>query len=366
MTTTDMDSQASEPTSPSARPTRVGDEPFEAEFVGVHRPRRRRLLAAVGVAFAVYLIFVGPPSGREIVLMWMLLWLFAAVGGSRALFVRVVTKDWLPLFVVLFAYDFLRGQVERMPWSRSLTLLRDDSLVLRAWHAHVQPQLAGDQQLFGVLPTVWLQQRLHPTGNFHWYDVALSVVYMSHFVLPLGLALLLWSRSYQAFQRYVAVFTTLSAMGLATYLLFPAAPPWMASLNGYAPHGIDRIMGETLKAIGSTPARSLIERGENWSNPVAAMPSLHAAMPMMILLFFWGTARWWLRAVMVAYTLAMAFALVYGGEHYVVDIVAGWAYAALAWLVVTQVARRRRERLLREVEPYPTPYSPHHEPAVSA
>ena len=366
MTTTEIDSEALEPSSEPTRHARRVHEHFEGEFVGVHRSRRRKLLAGVGLAFVAYLVFVGPPSGREIVLMWMLLWLFAAVGGSRALFVRVVTKDWLPLFGVLFAYDFLRGQVERMPWSHSLTLLRDDSLVLRAWHAHVEPQLSGDQQLFGQLPTIWLQHRLHPTGNFHWYDVVLSVVYMSHFILPLAVALLLWSRSYQAFQHYVAVFTTLSVMGLATYLLFPAAPPWMASLNGYAPHGIDRIMGETLKAIGSTPARSLIERGEAWSNPVAAMPSLHAAMPMMILLFFWGTARWWFRAVLVTYTLAMAFALVYGGEHYVVDILAGWAYAAIAWLVVTQIARRRRQRLLHEVEPYPTPYAPHHEPTVSA
>lgn len=366
MTTTDIDSEATEPTIRRPRAGHHVHEQFEGEFVGVHRRRRRWLLAIVTLAFVAYLVFVGPPSGREIVLMWLLLWLFAAVGGSRPLFVRCVTKDWLPLFAVLFAYDFLRGQVQRMPWTDSLTLLRDDSRVLRAWHAHVEPQMVGDERVFGQLPTVWLQERLHPTGTFQWYDVLLSVVYMSHFVLPLGVALLLWSRSYQAFQRYVAVFTTVSVMGLATYLLFPAAPPWMASSNGYAPHGIDRIMSETLKAIGSTPARSLLERGENWSNPVAAMPSLHAAMPMMILLFFWATARWWFRTVLVAYTLAMAFALVYGGEHYVTDIVAGWAYAAIAWFAVTQITRRRRRRLMRQVEPYPTPYAPHDERTVSA
>jgi membrane-associated phospholipid phosphatase len=55
-------------------------------------------------------------------------------------------------------------------------------------------------------------------------------------------------------------------------------------------------------------------------------------------LFFWGMWRKpWQRAVLVAYPLAMVFALVYGGEHYVVDALIGWAYAfavhfgCLAW-----------------------------------
>ena len=37
----------------------------------------------------------------------------------------------------------------------------------------------------------------------------------------------------------------------------------------------------------------------------------------------------------MAYALAMALTLVYTGEHYVVDVLAGWAVAALAILVAT-------------------------------
>ena len=61
-------------------------------------------------------------------------------------------------------------------------------------------------------------------------------------------------------------------------------------------------------------------------NTVAAVPSLHAAYPGMLLLFFWS-AGWRVRAGLAVYTLAMAYALVYGGEHFVADILAGWALA---------------------------------------
>ncbi|MDX6273519.1 MAG: hypothetical protein QOJ92_729 [Frankiales bacterium] len=322
----------------------AGEEQAARRAPAVRRDRRRNLLIGVTLAFVGYLIVFGPPSGREIVLMWVLAWLFAVVGGSWALFRRVVLRDWMPLIAVLFVYDFLRGQVERMPWSDSLPLLQDNSFTPHLWHAHVLPVLRGDVDVFGQLPTAWLQHHLHPTDAFHWYDYALAVVYMSHFIVPLLVALLLWTRSYHAFHRYVATLTTLSVMGLATYLTFPAAPPWLASVNGWTTPGVQRLMGEALKSAGSTPARSVIERGEAWSNPVAAMPSLHAAMPMMILLFFWGAARWWMRGLLALYTLAMGFALVYGGEHYVIDIVFGWAYAALAWLAVRRVVAWRRRR----------------------
>ena len=40
----------------------------------------------------------------------------------------------------------------------------------------------------------------------------------------------------------------------------------------------------------------------------------------------------------------MAFALVYSGEHYVVDCVAGWAYAATTFLAVEAWFERRARR----------------------
>jgi hypothetical protein len=63
----------------------------------------------------------------------------------------------------------------------------------------------------------------------------------------------------------------------------------------------------------------------------------------MLLLFFWGVGPK-TRLLLGFYTLAMAFALVYGGEHFVADIVAGWAMAGAAFAVVTMIFTGRRSQ----------------------
>ena len=96
--------------------------------------------------------------------------------------------------------------------------------------------------------------------------------------------------------------------------------------------------------LGVPTAQSIYENGD-FVNPVAAMPSLHAAFPLMLLLFFWSVGGW-VRLALGAYTLAMAFTLVYGGEHFVADIVAGWAMA-LGVHALVGVGVRRAPALFR-------------------
>ena len=73
----------------------------------------------------------------------------------------------------------------------------------------------------------------------------------------------------------------------------------------------------------------LLHKGQGTVDVVAAVPSLHAGGTMLFTLFMWRRVRVWWRAVLVAYVLAMAIALVYAAEHYVADILAGWLLAAL-------------------------------------
>jgi membrane-associated phospholipid phosphatase len=72
---------------------------------------------------------------------------------------------------------------------------------------------------------------------------------------------------------------------------------------------------------------------------------MHAATTLFICMFFWRGARPWLRAILAAYVLAMAFTLVYSGEHYVFDVVIGWFYAGGVVGVAAAVRRwRARQR----------------------
>ncbi len=88
----------------------------------------------------------------------------------------------------------------------------------------------------------------------------------------------------------------------------------------------------------------MFTHGSEFANNVAAMPSLHAAYPMLILLFFWSRARRTVRALLVGYVLAMAFTLVYTGEHFVTDELAGWACAIAVYFAGSRLLDRRAQR----------------------
>jgi membrane-associated phospholipid phosphatase len=141
----------------------------------------------------------------------------------------------------------------------------------------------------------------------------------------------------------------LSYAGFVTYLLFPAAPPWLAYLSGYDLGGPVLLAEWSALEPGSADVPQLMEQLRSGPmmykvvsagpNPVAAMPSLHAAYPFYIALFgvmAWGWRSTWLFLLPIAVTAST----VYLGHHYVVDGLAGFAYAAAAFFLVQAVARR--------------------------
>jgi membrane-associated phospholipid phosphatase len=307
------------------------------------RSRRRRMLLGVVIAFTVLTALFGFPTGREVITFWLLLTLLAACSGNLSVWRRAVVRDWLPLLAVLWAYDLLRGVanevggylfgLQRYCSADTLELCRQAGA--QSARAHLTEPIAVDSWLFGgTVPTVWLQEHLFDPGTAHWYDTLVIPVYMSHFLVSLLVAVVLWCTHYRLFRKYIAVLVVLTLAAVTTYLLYPMAPPWMAAVNPPNLGGVEihRVVQETITTLGGSQLGSKVERGAAYSNRVAAMPSLHAAIPMMLLLFFWGSARLRGRVLLVSYAVGMAFALVYGGEHYVIDVVMGWVYAAVVVL----------------------------------
>jgi membrane-associated phospholipid phosphatase len=88
------------------------------------------------------------------------------------------------------------------------------------------------------------------------------------------------------------------------------------------------------KTIGVDLSR--VMGSQNYVNEVAAVPSLHAGVTLLISLFFWSRTRRW-RWLLVLYPLAMAVALVYLGEHYVSDVLLGWLYAVVVFVVGNRI-----------------------------
>jgi hypothetical protein len=179
----------------------------------------------------------------------------------------------------------------------------------------------------GELPTVRLQKALAPLGKGNALDRSLAWVHWMWFFEPHGSLAWILARHPDRFARSARQMSGVYDLGCAAYWAVPTAPPWWASEEGHVPEKVRRIMVE----VGEE------QWGRSWDhlyaflggNPWAAMPSLHFAASLMAALLLTeagpveGAFGW-------AYLGALGFALVYLGEHYVIDLVAG---AALVWIV---------------------------------
>jgi len=166
-----------------------------------------------------------------------------------------------------------------------------------------------------------------------------------HFIVPPALAFFFWLTDMLLFRRFVRTYLALSFFGALTFLLFPAAPPWAASRAGVIrPVALISTDGSGSKVPGGS--------GLLLHNPYAAIPSLHAGYAMLVFLFVASYARrlrlrWPITIVAALYPLAMGFCVVYTGNHYVVDLVIGFASAVGAFVLVPRLVHRPSVRVIR-------------------
>lgn len=265
-------------------------------------------LALYFLALVLWSAHYGIPVQRELVILWTCGALACASIGRPPREVVELVIDWLPIVAVLGAYDVTRGAA--------------DSFGIGI---HYHPMIDFDRFLFGEVPTVWLQERLYEPGVVHPWDVGFTLVYTSYFIVPFVLAGYLWARDRLGFKRFTRRLVTLALAGLATYMAFPAAPPWLAGDLGLIDE-VHRTTANGWEVLGVGTA-SLFSKGQAASNLVAAVPSLHSAFVALVALFLWRRVRPWLRPLLLLYPLAMGLTLMATGEHYFFDVVLGWAYA---------------------------------------
>ena len=285
--------------------------------------RRRAQIVTVYLALAV-VVGVSVTVDRPTVL-WFLIGLVALAGAGTERGIRRVLMDWLPVLIVAAGYDTVRAQAPEL-----LT------------RATVKPQLRFDEIVFGgTAPTVSLQRWLHVrAGHVHWWDYIAWMFYLSHFVVTLSVAAVLYFANRARFRRLAAVVLTVSVAGFVTYFIVPAVPPWLASRQGALPH-TTRVVHDVWAHLGLPGVAKIFNGDAQLANPVAALPSLHAAWPLLVLLILWPALGRRGRILLIAYNLTMCTVLVYGAEHYVSDILLGWVYATGGFVVWQRIWARR-------------------------
>lgn len=173
----------------------------------------------------------------------------------------------------------------------------------------------------GELPTVRLQGALGRPGRVLPHDNVLSLVHWTWFLVPHSAVAYVLFRDRHRFARSATLMAAVFDLGCVVYWAVPTAPPWWAAREGEA-EPVRRIMVEAGERFWRGLWRPLYDSLAG--NPFAAMPSLHFATSVMAAHVLADVGRvpgrlgW-------GYAGCLGFALVYLGEHYVVDLVAGLA-----------------------------------------
>ncbi|MGH2992930.1 MAG: phosphatase PAP2 family protein [Solirubrobacterales bacterium] len=174
----------------------------------------------------------------------------------------------------------------------------------------------------GELPTHRLQRAFSRPGPVGARDVFLTIVHWAWFLEPHAALLWVLLRDEGNFPRSARQMAAAFDLGCAVYMLVPTAPPWWAGEHGHTARPVRRIMVEVGEPMWGRAWPKMYE--SLGGNPWAAMPSLHFATSVLAAMLLaesgrdMGAAGW-------GYALTLGFALVYMGEHYVVDLLAGAA-----------------------------------------
>jgi hypothetical protein len=263
----------------------------------------RHLYTACVIAFLIFFKAFWSPD----ILFLVFLTIFAVYGHGKD-YIRKFT----PFVALLISYDALRGLV---PFISS--------------RVHFTEMINFDKWLFhGNIPTLVLQHAWYNGHNLRWYDYYFYFVYMLHFLMPFILAALIWKFRPSRYWQYAGALLALSYAGFITYIIFPAAPPWMASDMHFIPN-VAKLSTTIWWTWGVHSVPNIYAHFD--PNPVAAVPSLHAAYPTLDALFVYKFFGKKIAIPFLLYPISVWLGVVYLGEHYVFDVLLGITYGAAAF-----------------------------------
>jgi membrane-associated phospholipid phosphatase len=212
-----------------------------------------------------------------------------------------ILRDWFPFLLLCACYYSLYS-----------------SLILR-----VNPHLADatlakiDARLLGTQPSFLLEPLLCP-----WLTDSLYAVYFSHVVFFPGVALYFYlKKEEKKFRRLMMGFLTIMIMGTISYLLVPAVGPETFFADQYR---VD-LHGHTL----SRSVNYIISMARVGND---CFPSLHVGIPLLISFYMRDYLRKLFVPVLI-YVACMCFATIYLRYHYLVDVLAAFAYAPAAYFL---------------------------------
>jgi membrane-associated phospholipid phosphatase len=170
-------------------------------------------------------------------------------------------------------------------------------------------------------------------------DYLSIIVYALHpaYIVFYALILLLFTQDGREYARFTVEFTIASAIGVTIFYLVPVAPPWIAI------PGVTRLPNPLVMATSA-----LLHRQYYDPNPYAALPSLHVGLTVVFTASIYRLTRS-RRALYTGLILSilMSFAVLYTGNHYLIDVIAGYLVGAFSVWSTGLISRKYGDALSR-------------------
>lgn len=164
----------------------------------------------------------------------------------------------------------------------------------------------------------------HLVSTTAWLAVPMSFWYASlHFLATGGVLAWLYVRRADSYPWARNTLVVATACALVLFVLMPTAPP---RLVGPPYHDV---LAQT-SGVGWWPSNGHATAPTGIGNELAAFPSMHAGWALWVALVCYRAAPRWAAVVAWAYALVTAVVVVGTGNHWLLDIVAGWALVALS------------------------------------
>ena len=191
---------------------------------------------------------------------------------------------------------------------------------------HIESLYNAEKRLFGIATSdgtltpneYWLSH------SRTWLDIVTGFFYLCWVPVPLAFAAYLFFKNRNAFLQFSLSFLLVNLIGFVIYYAYPAAPPWYVQLHGFEflPNtpGNTAGLGRFDAFFNSNTFHSLYAKS---SNVFAAMPSLHASYPVIVLYYGIKNKLGKINLIFGLIMIGIWFSAVYTSHHYVLDVLFG-------------------------------------------
>jgi hypothetical protein len=282
-------------------------------------------------------------SAGYLLLSWLLIGftieqVYLVIFFNAFYFISRTTRKFITGFSIFIVFWIIFDYMKAFPNYRYNTV-------------HIEDLYTAEKTLFGIN-----DQGTLLTPNEYWQlhsntflDILTGICYLCWVPVPLAFATWLFFKNRAGFLHFSLSFLLVNLLGFVVYYIYPAAPPWYIQEHGFGfiSHTPGNVggLGRFDLFFGAGIFKSLYEKS---SNVFAAMPSLHASYPLIVLFYGLKYKLKWFNLLFAAIMFGIWFAAIYNSHHYILDVLAGIVCAVIG-IVIFQGSLKRNNMLGRAV-----------------